>query len=160
MMTVDSDQQLSLLDSLVHFQRCLKQVLAARYGTFSGHSELEASLLKELAATTGQDCTQALMAQRLGVSESTLSSQVERLRRRGDLCRKPDTTDRRRSMLQLTEQGHSRTAQIRQDDQLFIAPVLERLTVGHLLEQTQMLQDFLQEIQCLPENSNSNGRAA
>lgn len=70
-----------------------------------GVSASRFAVLRAIADVNDQGCSQTQLADQLGLSESNVCSLVERMRVNGLLFRFRSKTDRRRSVLMLTDEG-------------------------------------------------------
>ncbi|WP_233158005.1 MarR family winged helix-turn-helix transcriptional regulator [Actinokineospora bangkokensis] len=61
----------------------------------------------------GEPTSQLQVAQRLGVDRTTMVALLDALERKGIVARRPDPADRRRNIVELTEQGHETFARAR-----------------------------------------------
>ena len=68
------------------------------------------------------------LARRRSISLQAASEHVQSLVERGWIVRIPDANDRRRSLLQITEEGERRLMDMREHVEERFTPVLERLT--------------------------------
>jgi DNA-binding MarR family transcriptional regulator len=105
-----------------------------------GISSGDWNVLQSVALEGGAGSTPSRLAERGGVSPSTMTHRLDRLVARGLILRRPDPTNRTRMRVQLTEQGWELFRQAIRDAEVvesrIIAPLgdAERLTLAQLLE--------------------------
>lgn len=92
-----------LLAHLRHASRLLEELLSQCY-TPLGIGTTRVDVL-ELLAGTLECCSQSLLARQLGLSESTVCTLIDRMQIDGLLVRQRSVTDRRRSVLAVSDLG-------------------------------------------------------
>ncbi len=108
------------------------------------------AVLRAVANVVDGGCSQSELAIQLGVSESNICALVERLRTSGLLFRFRSKTDRRRSVLMLTERGRELAQAINR------AQHAQAVAVMSVFDHDQLLQ-LHQLLQCLHEHLDSGG---
>jgi MarR family transcriptional regulator, negative regulator of the multidrug operon emrRAB len=96
----------ALLDGLLR----VSQIVRLRLNDWLGHFELNDgrhSVLAVLASAAQEGCSQAELAERLGQSESNISTLIERMQRDGLVNRLRSNADRRKRVLLITPEGRS-----------------------------------------------------
>lgn len=123
--------------------RGMEQV-ARRTDLYEGLDRAGYTLLVSMEEEEGP-VTANRMAQRLGLDDSTVTRQVNRLVRRGLVIRSADPDDRRASLLTVTAEGSRRTAELRDRRRTRLAAVLadrdsaELEDIHHHIEQLNVL---------------------
>lgn len=112
----------------------LSRLLASGYALCELNGP-RADVLEAVAATGADGCSQTQLATALGASESNVSTLIERMRRDGLLLRLRSRTDRRCSVLQLTDQGLERLQSVLDGRDRHLAVWIDQLS---LAEQTQL----------------------
>ena len=92
-----------LLAHLRHASRLLEELLSQCYSPL-GIGTTRVDVL-ELLAGTLECCSQSLLARQLGLSESTVCTLIDRMQVDGLLVRQRSVTDRRRSVLAVSDLG-------------------------------------------------------
>ena len=95
-----------LLDGLLR----VSQIVRLRFNDWLGRFELNDgrhSVLMALGNEEQGGCSQARLAERLGQSESNISTLIERMQRDGLVSRSKSESDRRKRILQITPAGRS-----------------------------------------------------
>ncbi len=92
-----------LLAQLRHASRLLEEILCECYSPL-GIGTTRVDVL-ELLAGTLECCSQSLLARQLGLSESTVCTLIDRMQVDGLLVRQRSVTDRRRSVLAVSDLG-------------------------------------------------------
>lgn len=96
----------ALLDGLLR----VSQIVRLRLNDWLGRFELNDgrhSVLAVLAGAAQEGCSQAELAERLGQSESNISTLIERMQRDGLVNRLRSNADRRKRVLLITSEGRS-----------------------------------------------------
>ncbi len=83
------------------------------------------------------------LGQRLGITPSTLTRNLNRLQSRGFVDRRPDTTDARAAEVVLTDSGRRAAARIERREEEFARAVLDRLGSGDGPATLAMLENML-----------------
>ena len=84
--------------------------------------------LRVLDRLLEEPMTLSELARKRGITLQAASEHVQSLVERGWVIRIPDTTDRRRSSLQITEEGERRLNDMREHVEQHFTPVLQQLT--------------------------------
>ena len=100
------------------------------------------AVLRAIAKESDHGCSQTELASHLGLSESNVCALVERLRSSGMLFRFRSKSDRRRSVLVLTEQGRALAEAVTRAQEAEACAVMSALDV----EQQHHLQELVQRL--------------
>lgn len=100
-----------LLDRLLRVSQNIRLRLNEWLGRFEMNDGRHAVLVV-LAGKDERGCSQAQLAERLGQSESNVSTLIERMQRDGLVSRSKSDADRRKRVLQITSDGRSVLASI------------------------------------------------
>ncbi len=106
-----------------------------------GVSDSRFAILRAVAGVSAEGCSQKELAAQLGLSESNVCSLVERMRTAGLLFRFRCRSDRRKSVLLLTERGRelaiavSRAQKIETEFLISVLDAAQRRELRSLLEQ-------------------------
>ncbi|MBM7775449.1 DNA-binding MarR family transcriptional regulator [Actinokineospora baliensis] len=136
------------------YVRAAEEVLADLPGGPRGYQVLA-------SATTGESCSQQVLAHRLGLDKTVMTYLIDDLERSGLVERRPDPADRRARLLSATETGLARFAEtaeaLRRVEEHVLAPLAaqERDLLRDLLRKLATRQDdgsnpcaAVDEIQC------------
>ncbi len=129
----------ALIVQLVDLANCLQARLAEPCEAQGVHASRFA-VLRAVANVNRDGCSQTELANQLGLSESNVCSLVERLRASGLLFRFRSKTDRRRSVLMLTERGRQLTEAISLAQAAKAVAVISVLDSGQQVQLHQLVQ--------------------
>jgi DNA-binding MarR family transcriptional regulator len=107
------------MDRLARGQRTHRQSIASRYGL----TPLQLDVLTTLETAPPPDPLVGLLAVELGVAQPTITDSLQALERKGLIARRPDPSDRRRTLVTLTEPGTELLAEITGAEQHLTAGV-------------------------------------
>lgn len=133
----------SVLERLVSVAQQIRARLAESCDA-AGVNASRFVLLQAIATASDEGCSQTELASELGLSESNVCALVERLRGCGLLYRFRSKTDRRKSVLMLTERGRQLVASIAGAQQIAAGQLISVLTAAEQSELCGLL-DRLQE---------------
>jgi DNA-binding MarR family transcriptional regulator len=91
------------------------------------------------------------LGRRLGISASTLTRNLARLRERGLVTTSPDPTDGRAAVVSLTEKGRSAGAQVKSQEHAFARSVLDELPEGGADDTLAALESLLVAVRAATE---------
>lgn len=154
-----------LINSFVELHRALKYFLQQSTPSKVALTDSEIALLKSVAQDANKQTTQTELARKLTLSESTLCTLVEKLRKGGLVIRERLVTDRRKTRIVLTETGRKRLLEIafhesELEDRLKIASE-DRSELLKLCQNASLLLNrFSKETDGSHEQSSRAGRAA
>jgi DNA-binding MarR family transcriptional regulator len=154
--TTHIEQQLTIL---------LRRVQRIHYTTASGEVELDRSAYGILCRLVDEGPQRlGLLAQAFGLDPSTITRQVQALEQESLVERRPDPTDRRASLLDLTEQGREVLTSTRARRRNWLRAALgdwdeqDHEEFGRLLEKFNLSIDkVVQECQPHPHDHRENG---
>lgn len=138
-----------LLAVLPRWNRLVSRELRSEAGNDSTMVQL-----RVLAALSEGTLTLSALARKREVSLQAASEQVQSLVVRGWVERVPDMTDRRQSLLMLTDEGARQLAQVREHIASHLSPMIERLTdddINAIHAGLQALRRALATEEALPE---------
>src|SRR5262245_4272063 len=99
-----------IVETLLRLTNTLRRRHDARFADY----ELSGPRMRLLAAMSDQPRTRmGDLAARLGLTARTITTLVDGLEREGLLARRPDPTDRRATLLELTETGYGYLERVR-----------------------------------------------
>jgi len=153
---VANSPETELLAHLRQANRLLEELLGQCYG-HAGIGTTRVDVLELLAGVL--DCSQTLVARQLGLSESTVCTLIDRMQMDGLLARQRSATDRRRSVLAVSDLGqrllHEATA--RRDQRLRHA--FQGWTADTRAAATASLQDLIATLQRTVGETTAHPRA-
>lgn len=156
-----NEYQSSLLSALIELNQKFRSLLSESYQLQVNLGETSVGLLKVLADQQLHDLTQSQIAQRLSVSESTLCTLIEKLRRDGLVIRERLATDRRKTKLSLTDNGACLSAKISSTEQQLEGRLTEIISDRIDIDVTQTaVQELKQAMQVCLHETETNRRAA
>ncbi len=129
----------ALIDQLVELTSRL-QARMAELCEARGVNSARFAVLRAIADVNDVGCSQSELASQLRLSESNVCSLVERLRSSGLLFRFRSKTDRRRSVLMLTEHGRQLAEAITLAQNAQAVDLLSVLNVGQQIQLQQLLR--------------------
>jgi DNA-binding MarR family transcriptional regulator len=121
----------SLLDGLLR----VSQTARLRFNEWLAHFELNDgryAVLTALASAEDSGCSQAELADRLGQSESNISTLIERMQRHGLVDRLRSEADRRKRVLLITVMGRSALANVDAERNTWSARMFSGIPAGDL----------------------------
>jgi DNA-binding MarR family transcriptional regulator len=121
----------------------LRRLLDARLSSQPGVGNLSGPRLRLLLAVEeAERLRMGDVAEAMGITARTVTSLVDALEREGLLARVPDPTDRRATLLTLTERAHTQFAQVRRVQ----TELGEALMTPLDQEQRRLLLDLLNQL--------------
>lgn len=127
-----------LFDALRRANRILRAQKPRRDSACSGPAAKREIVLAILSEHEG-GLRQNQLAAAFRVSPSTLSEMLNRLEEDGLIARTPDPSDRRATLMTLTDQGADRACQIKEDTQRVFVSVFGGLTDDEKQQLTALL---------------------
>ncbi len=148
------------VDSLTALNRASRQFISERYSEQNRLSESAAVLLKLLAGGSVEHWTQTELAQEMCLSESSLCTLIERLRRDQLVHRERLIADRRKTRVVLTPEGMSSAEQIMLTDSSIEHSLQQFLSQEEMNTLLNGLQSLLQACKKSQIKGGISGRAA
>lgn len=147
----------TLISQLIELNRVVHKILFEGYQSRFNLAESAIGFLKVLAAPNRVHMTQSDIAQRLSISESTLCTQIEKLRIDGLIVRERLVTDRRKTRLELTPAGKKIVNEVTCVEAEIEARIRQRfaehvdletlsVVIQQLLDATQQAQEFKSDV--------------
>ncbi len=155
----------TLVETLTVLSRHLRHVISEIYADHLGLNESAVALLRALSdAEPGCESppkwTQSKLAQELSLSESSLCTLIERLRRENFLDRERLVTDRRKTHIRLTEKGSRAVDEILRLEKEFEERFWKHLSDSEYVVVSAVLENVIEACDKCHLDSDADRRAA